>query len=211
VPAYDCIEYNRTGDGSSAVTPWCFTADGGSAACRLLTCSQGVQRSCPAGGAPAGSAGASELAGWAAPGCVEALCSARTALVNISVCTTDTPVDRTALVELFSTLDGSASFTTALSAAGGGNETTAAVASPAPSLSGYCDANFGQLCVDTVIDPACPAVFRSNNFWMIRTGASSLCDLGCLEALCTLQHRRRHFNSSTGNACADADLEMLIR
>jgi len=216
VPVYDCITYNLTSDGSAAggVTPWCFTASGSKGACQTLTCSQGVQRACPAAMPPAG-ATAAELAAWAAPGCVEALCGARIALSNISACTGDTASEQSMLTSLFSSLEGSSEYVKALAAAAAsGNSSSAgattATAAAAP-LSSHCDSAYGQLCVDAVIDPACPAVFRSKNYWMIRTGASYLCDLGCLEALCTLQYRRRHFNASTGNQCADADLEMLIR
>jgi hypothetical protein len=183
--------------------PWCFTdaTSGAWGACQPLTCSQGVRRACPAGAPPGAGAAADAYAPWAAPACVDALCGARAALANISACVNDTDAEKSALSTAFDLLNASQDFATAL----------AASPAPAPSLSAYCDAQYGQLCVDDVIAPACPSVFRSDNYWMVRTTQSTLCDAGCLAALCGLQQRRRHFNASTGAACADADLEMLIR
>lgn len=48
---------------------------------------------------------------------------------------------------------------------------------------------YGDLCVDTIMDPACPALSRFNNTWLISTTKASLCNLGCLKALCQLTAR----------------------
>jgi hypothetical protein len=208
VPVYDCVAYNQSGPAPAA--PWCFGPGGAPAPCRPLTCSQGVQRACPAGTPPLGG-GATALAPWAAPACAEALCATRGALANVSACALDTPAERAELAAAFAGLNASAEFPAALAAAADAAGAAPPGAAPPASLSAHCNARFGQLCLDDVIDPACPAVFRSDNQWMVRTGAATLCDPGCLRALCGLQQRRRHFNATTGDVCADADLEMLIR
>jgi hypothetical protein len=208
VPVYDCISYNQTGP--APAEPWCFGPGGVRAVCRLLTCSQGVQRACPVGAVPPAGALAPELLTWAAPACAEALCAARAALANMSACTADSAAEQAALMAAFSGLNASAAYPAALQTAAAAAGAPLGAVPPA-SLSAYCSSQYGQMCVDDVIDPACPAVFRSDNKWMVRTAAAPLCDLDCLRALCVLQQRRRHFNASTGDACADADLEMLIR
>lgn len=212
---YDCIDYDVTvASLGVAMAPWCFTADGTGAStqCKPLTCSQGVQRACPAGAPPADGPAAG-LAGWAAAPCVEALCGARAALANLTACASDAAADRSALQAAFVTLNASSAYPAALSAAA----SAAAAGSDslnltsATSLTARCDMQYGQMCVDDVISALCPAIFRSNNYWMVRTKPEFVCDLGCLTALCGLQNRRRNFNATTGTACADADLEMLIR
>ncbi|GBF88369.1 hypothetical protein Rsub_01081 [Raphidocelis subcapitata] len=211
VPLYDCASYNQTSPAAAA--PWCFAASSGApAACAPLTCSQGIERACPAGAPPPAGAPAEQLAPWAAPGCAKALCDARAALANVSACAGDTAAQRAALVGLYSALNSSTYYGAALAAAEPAANAASAAAAAAPAgLAAYCDARHGQLCVDDVIAPACPSIFRANNFWMLRTSADALCDLGCLTAMCGLQQRRRHFNASTGAACADAELENLIR
>ena len=219
-PVYDCISYDATKveySDSPPTKPWCFTntQTGATGDCKPLTCSQGVQRACPAGAPPADGGsiggGAAALAGWVAPGCVDALCGARLSIANVSTCYRDTAAERDSLVSTFAALNASADYAQALAAAVAPGDGVAASGAAAEPLASYCDRRYGQLCVDDVIDPACPAIFRSNNYWMVRTSAAAICDLGCLRALCGLQHRRRSFNASTGMACADADLEMLLR
>jgi hypothetical protein len=213
VPLYDCASYNQTASGAAAA-PWCFTASSGApAACAPLTCSQGVERACPAGPPPPAAAAAEALAAWAAPRCAKALCDARAALANVSACVADTEAQRVALVAAYAALNASSSFGAALAAADAAANASspAAPAAALAGLSAFCDARHGQLCVDDVIAPACPSIFRANNYWMLRTSADALCDLGCLTAMCGLQQRRRHFNASTGMPCADAELENLIR
>lgn len=61
----------------------------------------------------------------------------------------------------------------------------------AASLDAYCSATFGQLCMDNILDPACPGLFRQNNVWMASTSKASLCDTGCLKALCVLQEQAK--------------------
>ena len=69
---------------------------------------------------------------------------------------------------------------------------------PADSLDAYCSKKFGYLCMDTILDPACPALFRQNNAWMAATGTAQLCDLGCLKAMCRLQEQAK---TSVTGAC----------
>lgn len=62
---------------------------------------------------------------------------------------------------------------------------------PAGSLASYCDATFGQLCVDEQEDPACPALFRSDNRWFISSQKQLLCDTTCLTVLCRMQEKAK--------------------
>lgn len=62
---------------------------------------------------------------------------------------------------------------------------------PAGSLASYCDAQYGQLCVDLVVDPACPALFRENNKWWIDSDPAKVCSTQCLKTLCTLQEHSK--------------------
>jgi hypothetical protein len=70
----------------------------------------------------------------------------------------------------------------------------------AGSLASYCDATFGQLCVDEQEDPACPALFRSNNRWYISNQKSLLCDMGCLTVLCHMQEQAKAEVKGEANA-----------
>jgi hypothetical protein len=62
---------------------------------------------------------------------------------------------------------------------------------PAANLASYCDATFGQLCVDELEDPACPALFRSDNRWYITSQKAQLCDMTCLTMLCRMQEKAK--------------------
>lgn len=76
-----------------------------------------------------------------------------------------------------------------------------------------CAEQYGRECVAATVDPACPAVFRDSGSpqWMVRTDAEAVCSADCLRALCGLQAERERLNETRGPACADAELEMLIR
>lgn len=61
----------------------------------------------------------------------------------------------------------------------------------AGSLDAYCNMNFGYQCMDKVLDPQCPGLFRQNNVWMASTDKTQLCDPDCLKALCRLQEQAK--------------------
>lgn len=69
----------------------------------------------------------------------------------------------------------------------------------ADSLDAYCADKFGQLCVDEVIDPACPALTRVDNSWRITNNTALLCQRGCLKAMCTLQEAAKAATSGTND------------
>lgn len=62
---------------------------------------------------------------------------------------------------------------------------------PADSLDAYCNKNFGVQCMDKILDPQCPGLFRQNNVWMASTNKDTLCDSACLKALCQLQEQAK--------------------
>lgn len=64
-------------------------------------------------------------------------------------------------------------------------------AMPAGSLDAYCNANYGYQCMDKILDPACPGLFRQDNVWMASTSKAQLCDPGCLRQLCQLQEQAK--------------------
>lgn len=66
-----------------------------------------------------------------------------------------------------------------------------APATHADSLDAYCNKNFGYQCMDTILDPECPGLFRQNNVWMSSTNKATLCDSRCLKALCRLQEQAK--------------------
>ena len=70
---------------------------------------------------------------------------------------------------------------------------------PAGSLDAYCNANYGYQCMDKILDPACPGLFRQDNVWMASTSKAQLCDLGCLRQLCQLQEQAKI--TTTGVNC----------
>lgn len=82
----------------------------------------------------------------------------------------------------------------------------AAVVAVAPhaadSLEALCADKFGRLCVDQIIDPACPALTRVDNKWRITNTSALLCQTGCLRALCTLQEGAKAETSGADNGTA---------
>ncbi|KAF8072527.1 hypothetical protein HT031_000187 [Scenedesmus sp. PABB004] len=217
---YDCLAYNLTAPGgaAAAAAPWCFTnaTAGAQEACAPWSCGAAVRRACPPFD-PAAPPPDAALPGWAAPACLEALCSARQALANISQCAaTDGPADRAALAGAYSYLAASPAFGALLAGATG-----------AASLGAHCAAASGELCVDALLDPACPALYRAGNRWFMDATPAGLCDTGCLTALCRLQEAAKASVQGTpsweqhvaaargfsppGTVCADAALETLVR
>lgn len=65
------------------------------------------------------------------------------------------------------------------------------VTSVAGSLDAYCNKHFGYQCMDRILDPECPGLFRQNNVWMASTNKATLCDSRCLKALCQLQEQAK--------------------
>lgn len=61
----------------------------------------------------------------------------------------------------------------------------------ADSLGSYCSKEFGYLCMDSILDLACPGLFRQDNTWMASTSKTLLCDAGCVKALCRLQEQAK--------------------
>eukprot|EP00879_Flechtneria_rotunda_P005401 GHRR01005692.1.p1 GENE.GHRR01005692.1~~GHRR01005692.1.p1 ORF type:complete len:1544 (+),score=580.30 GHRR01005692.1:434-5065(+) len=215
VTLYDCITYNHS-LGTTGDKAWCFTSSstGEWSYCAPWSCSAAVKRQCPAAN-PATSG--ANLASWATTDCLEALCNARQALANISQCTQDSQADQDMLVQRYAFLNASAGF----------NEVLQQQDSTAGSLEAYCTTKYGQLCVDQVLDPACPALFRANNVWYLSSNTTKLCSTGCLQVLCALQEQGKarvkggsnlDLNAASAKgvfvpagSCADAQLESRVR
>eukprot|EP00877_Chromochloris_zofingiensis_P002817 jgi/Chrzof1/12536/Cz06g37220.t1 len=194
VQLYDCITYKQST--AAAVQPWCFTNTGTGAwdFCAPPACSHGLKHYCPAT-APSSQ---SDFGAWSTDDCLEAVCLSRQPLVNISACVNDTAADKAMMKDRYSLLAGSDTFNQMLSS----NNQSA-------SLDAYCNSNFGYLCLDNLVAPKCPAVWRDNNNWYVTSKAQKLCDLGCLRQLCSLQE----LNSQLSNniTCADNEVTSLVK
>lgn len=117
VPMYNCLDYQH--DTGSTTQPWCFAADGTVRVCAPWTCSGPVKIHCPATDP---STPGADLSGWTAQPCLQALCGARQALVNVTQCTTDTADDKAMLQQSFQFLNGSSTFGQLLTSSGGPGE-----------------------------------------------------------------------------------------
>jgi hypothetical protein len=207
LPLHDCISFNHSTPGQRTPKPWCFTnqAAGAWGYCAPWSCSDAIKLNCPAGDP------GSNLTAWAQPVCLETLCNARVDIVNITTCTADSDADKQMLQGRYATLAASAAFGQVLSTTTGSGGASAAQGLmlhacgascitpaachlrsshlPAASLDTYCSVQYGQLCVDKVLDPACPGLYREDNVWKATTTPAQLCDAGCLMALCRLQEQ----------------------
>ncbi|KAF6263192.1 hypothetical protein COO60DRAFT_1635413 [Scenedesmus sp. NREL 46B-D3] len=214
VAMYDCVSYNQSSNTNSS-QPWCFSnaTSGEWGYCAPWSCSAALKQHCPR--ADPSAAGAN-LSAWSDTGCLESLCNARQALANVSQCTKDSVEDRALLNSTYRFLASSTQFGAVLQPSTGHG-----------TLPSYCDATFGQLCVDELEDPACPALYRTDNRWYITSQQSLLCDMTCLTMLCRMQEKAKAEVKGTpqwqsaaaasrgfqaqGAVCADAPLENLVR